>query len=72
MTNQVNEILEAVRRLSPSEQTEFSERLWSILDPDPSIEEEWAAEAERRLAAYERGELEAIDAKSVMAKYRRR
>ncbi len=41
-------------------------------NPDAEIDALWAKEAEERLAAYDRGDIEAIDAEVVFAEFRDR
>lgn len=67
MSDRCNEILEEALSLSPTERAEIAERLLSSLDtPDRQrVDELWAAEAEDRLDAYERGEIKTIPAKHV-------
>ena len=42
----------------------------AIRDPDPNVEQAWAAEAERRLDAWERGETDAVPAEDVIDRLR--
>ena len=65
------EILESARKLRPDERLRLIDALLETLDePDPIIEAAWAAEAQDRLAAYERGELPLADIGPLLAKYR--
>lgn len=65
------EILESARKLRPEERLKLIDALLETLDePDPVIEAAWAAEAQDRLAAYERGELPMADIEPVLQKYR--
>ncbi len=65
------EILESARKLRPVERLQLIDALMDSLDePDPAIEAAWAAEAQDRLAAYDRGELHLGDLAPVLAKYR--
>jgi putative addiction module component (TIGR02574 family) len=55
-------------RLSPEEREELALELFHSLESeatDPEIEKAHVAEAERRLAAYRRGEIEAVDIEEV-------
>jgi putative addiction module component (TIGR02574 family) len=66
-----DELLKQAKSLSATEKVELVEALLNDLDsPDATIEAEWAAEAERRLAAYRRGEIRSIPLSEVLAKYR--
>jgi len=64
MTDRGNRVLEEALALPAAERTKLAERLLSSLDPDSQepLSEEWAEEIESRIAAFERGELEAIPA----------
>ena len=69
MTERANQLLAEVLRLPPAERVEFAERILESFD-DPqrrALDAEWAAEIERRIAAYERGEVTAIPAEEVFA-----
>ena len=69
MTEQTQILLEQARRLSPAERAQLADELLATLDqPDAKITAQWAEEAERRLSAYERGEIQAIDAEEVFAR----
>ncbi|MFC5695606.1 addiction module protein [Pseudomonas sp. GCM10022186] len=58
------------RRLSANERLELVEDLLDSLDtPDSALDEQWAQEAEDRLAAYRRGELKAVPLAEVLGKY---
>ena len=65
------EIFESACKLRPVERLQLIDALMDSLDePDPAIEAAWAAEAQDRLAAYDRGELPMSDLAPVLAKYR--
>jgi len=65
------EILEIARKLRPVERLHLIDALLESLDePDPAIEAAWLAEAQDRLAAYERGELPLADLGPILAQYR--
>lgn len=50
------ETLEAAAlQLSPAEQARLVDRLIATLDADPEVEEDWAAEVERRQSQIENG-----------------
>ncbi|MBC8181327.1 addiction module protein [candidate division KSB1 bacterium] len=64
-------ITEAIKRdvlmLKEMEKIQLIELLYESLGKrDDKIEKEWAKESDRRLAAYEKGEIEAKDVKTVI------
>jgi len=61
------------RSLSPDERAQLADALLDSLRDAPSaeIEAAWVLEIEERVAAYDRGELEAVSAESVFAEARR-
>lgn len=66
MSARTNEILEEVLGMPPEERAELVDSILVSLEPsDPKILELWAIEAEDRVAAFERGEIEAVSAESV-------
>jgi putative addiction module component (TIGR02574 family) len=66
-----NEIIEAALKLNPAEKAEVIDRLLGTLDaPDEALEKLWADEAERRIGAYERGDLKSVALETVLNKYR--
>ena len=61
MTHATLELASLAAKLSPSERLELVETILATLDkPDTEIAEAWAREAEDRLAAYRRGEIQAV------------
>ena len=65
------EILESARKLRADEKLKLIDALLGTLDePDPVIEAAWAAEAQDRLAAYDRGELAIAPIGELFAKLR--
>ena len=67
------EIMAVALTLPASERAVLADELLHSLDKtDPAIDALWAKEAEDRLAAYDRGEIEAIDAEAVLAEMRER
>jgi hypothetical protein len=62
MNPTVDELLAQAERLSPEDQELLLIRLKLAFeaDIDPDIERAWIAEAERRLEAFDRGELRSI------------
>jgi putative addiction module component (TIGR02574 family) len=58
-------------KLLPEERMELVDEILASLDrPDERIDRLWAKVAEDRLAAYHRGEINAIDLEEVLAKYK--
>lgn len=73
MTESLQTLSAAAKRLNPTERLELVEQLLDSLDtPDASIDGQWAKEAEDRLAAWRRGEIRAIPLDEVLARYARR
>lgn len=73
MTDQVAELVERAQALAPQELERLVDQLLESLN-DPAAAEldaAWEAEIERRLAEYDGGEVQAIDAEEVFAKARR-
>lgn len=70
MTVQAKHILDEAMELPPNERALVAEELLASLDPSSSksIDEMWAIEAERRIDAYDRGEVKTIPAKEVFEK----
>jgi len=57
--------------LPPLERIELVDEILTSLDkPDQEIDALWVKEAEDRLSAWRRGEIEAVDLDQVLAKYR--
>lgn len=72
MPDQVTELAERSKALSAEERSRLVDLLLESLH-EPAIAEveaAWAVEIERRLAEYDRGEVQAIDAEEVFAKAR--
>jgi putative addiction module component (TIGR02574 family) len=62
---------EQAKLLPPEERLALVDQLLDTLDePDASLETQWAREAESRLAAYRRGEIQAASLSDVIAKYK--
>jgi len=60
------EVLEQALKLRPSEKFLVVEGLLNSLDePDAELDEIWAIEAEKRLAAYRAGRIRAVPAEEV-------
>ncbi len=70
MTEYAEDIFEQALTLPPKDRAILVEKLLASLDqPDATIDELWAKEAEDRINAYEAGELEAVSAEDVFKKY---
>lgn len=69
MNAQVKAVFEQIKQtLTSDERIELADWLYAdTAVPNEEWEAAWAAEARRRLAAYERGEIEAFDADEVLA-----
>jgi putative addiction module component (TIGR02574 family) len=65
------EILANAKKLKPEEQLFLIDSLFEMLDePDAAVQIAWAAESQDRLAAYERGEIQAAPVEQLIAKMR--
>jgi putative addiction module component (TIGR02574 family) len=63
------EIFEQALELKPEEKITLVEYLLNSIDkPDKKIDDIWAREAERRLSAYRKGELEGIPMDKIFTK----
>ena len=73
MSPQAHEVLAQALRLSPLEKAELVERILDtfVLPDRKAIDERWAAEAEDRIDAYERGEIAAKSVIDVFARIER-
>ena len=69
MADQVAELVERGKALSPEDRTKLVELLRETLDEpvDPAVEEAWRLEIRGRTVAYERGEATLYDADDVIA-----
>ena len=73
MATTAEEILEQLLSLPVETRARLAEQLLESLEPpDERNRQLWAKEAERRLDAYERGDLKAIPAEEVFARLRDR
>jgi len=72
MHDQVVELAEQGKALAPEDRSRLVDLLLVSLHEDPlaQIETAWDEEVERRLSAYDRGEVQAIDGEEVLAKAR--
>ena len=68
----VKSLSEEAKKLTPEERIELAESIIASIEPDPEIERQWAAEAQDRIAAVQRGELGLIDADEVFRKLRKK
>ncbi|NIA29958.1 MAG: addiction module protein [Actinobacteria bacterium] len=67
--NSVREILDIALKMKPADKSLIVEGILRSLDePDKTIDEIWAVEAERRLQAYKSGNLETVSYKDVFAR----
>ena len=61
------ELLEQCQKLDPADRLELVDSLLQSLDrPDPAIARIWLEEAERRLAAYRAGRVQAVPAEDIL------
>ena len=68
MTLPSEQLFEEALALPMNKRAELAERLLSSIDPSDQIDKLWAIEAEARIDAYEKGELNAIPAEDVFNK----
>ncbi len=73
MRDQVSELAERGKELAPEDRSRLVDMLLVSLHEAPvaEVEAAWDQEVERRLAAYDRGDIQAIDGEVVLAKARR-
>lgn len=73
MTAQIESLVAQARQLSAEEQAVLAETLYEMVNPtDPEWEAAWARECKERLAAYDSGEIEAVDSDEAMALLRKK
>jgi putative addiction module component (TIGR02574 family) len=72
MRDQVAELAERGKELSPEERSRLVDMLLASLHEPPlaEIEAAWDEEVEQRLAAHDRGEVHAVDGEEVLARAR--
>ena len=72
MNDQLVELAERGKALAPDDRSRLVDLLLESLHEAAlgEVEAAWDAEAERRLAAYERGEIQALDGEEVLARAR--
>jgi putative addiction module component (TIGR02574 family) len=72
MGNSANLILDQALELNATERANVAEKLLFSLDsPDSEIDVLWAKEADSRIEAYNKGELETVSSEDVFSKYRK-
>ncbi|MSO18863.1 MAG: hypothetical protein EXQ56_00110 [Acidobacteria bacterium] len=73
MSNQGQQLLQQVLSLPPEESAQVAEKILSSLDASAQqeIDSLWAAEAESRIDAFERGEMQSIPAEDVFRSIRK-
>lgn len=69
----LEKVQESAMQLSLQERAELLDWLWERLQPQDAMEiqERWAAEAEERINAVDRGELPTVDGPAAMEELRR-
>jgi putative addiction module component (TIGR02574 family) len=69
MHDQVVELAERGKALAPEDRSRLVDLLLASLHEDPlgEVEAAWDQEVERRLEAYDRGEIQALDGEEVLA-----
>ncbi|MBL1259295.1 MAG: addiction module protein [Thiotrichaceae bacterium] len=64
-------ILEVVMSLTADNRAELVDCLLASLDkPDKAVDQQWSKEAESRINAYDRGEINTLKIEEVLSKYR--
>jgi putative addiction module component (TIGR02574 family) len=72
MSTSLKQIKQQAHALAAEERAKLAESLLeSLHDSNPEIESAWAQEIEERVAAFDRGEMQAYPAESVFAEARR-
>ena len=73
MSSNDEKILQDALNLPPQDRAEVLERLMATFQepPDSELDKLWAQEAEDRIDAYDRGELESVSAEEVFARIER-
>jgi putative addiction module component (TIGR02574 family) len=72
MNDQLVELVERGKALAPQDRSRLVDLLLESLNESPlaEVQAAWDEEAERRLAAYDRGEIQAMDGEEVLARAR--
>jgi len=65
MNAQVMELLVEAKKLTPEQRIELADLIYADVPVDLSWEAAWAREAQGRIEAYRRGEIEAVDAEEM-------
>ena len=68
MNAQVMELLVEAKKLTPEQRIELADSIYADVPVDLSWEAAWAREAQGRIEAYRRGEIEAVDAEEMHAR----
>ena len=68
MNMQVEELLERAKQLTPEQRIELADLIYADVPVDSAWEAAWAKEAQSRIEAYRRGEIEAVDAEEMHAR----
>ena len=68
MNAHVMELLEEAKKLPVQERIELADLIYADVPVDPEWEAAWATEAQRRIEAYRRGQIEAVDADEMHAR----
>jgi putative addiction module component (TIGR02574 family) len=70
VSESVQHVLDAALALSSADRSQVVDAILASLEPiEPELEAAWRREAEDRLAAYDAGLMEAIDAEDVLAEF---
>lgn len=73
MNERVDKLTAQATELTRDEKLDLIERILATVHPTaPAIDAAWIEEAEERMAAYERGEVETYDADEVLEELRKR
>ncbi len=71
MVDVAKQLVAQALALSAKERSQIAEALLQSLNlTDTTVDQLWGKEADARLAAYQRGELEALSVQQVLAKYK--
>ena len=72
MSTAINSVVDQALELTASERSDVIEKLLASLDmPDVSIDAIWGKEADARVEAYEKGEIEVVPVHEVFKKYQK-